>query len=111
MVRKGEASLRITGCSGIYNAGDFKYCTKIERYPLRGKDRITAYHTKQLDLFRLELLARIGIMQREQPQQYGQEYSSFDIFLSHDWPKGKCGLIEKWRNTETCRNCTPSSPF
>jgi lariat debranching enzyme len=52
-VRKGGKSIRITGCSGIYNASDFKYCTRVERYPLRGKDRITAYHTKQVDLFRL----------------------------------------------------------
>jgi lariat debranching enzyme len=88
-VRKGGASLRISGCSGIYNASDFKYCTRLERYPLRGKDRITAYHTKQVDLFRLELLARINLMQIEQPEQYGEGYSSFDIFMSHDWPKGK----------------------
>lgn len=88
-VRKGEASLRISGCSGIYNSSDFKYCTRIERYPLKGKDRITAYHTKQVDLFRLELLARINLMQKQQPQVYGESYSNFDIFLSHDWPKGK----------------------
>lgn len=53
-----------------------------------GKDRITAYHTKQVDLFRLELLARINQMSKEQPAEYGAGYSNFDIFLSHDWPKG-----------------------
>ena len=52
-VKKGTRKLRITGCSGIYNHSDFKYSTNIERYPLRGKDRITGYHTKQLDIFRL----------------------------------------------------------
>ena len=52
-VRKGSKKLRITGCSGIYNHTDFKYCTKVETYPLRGKERITAYHTKQIDIFRM----------------------------------------------------------
>lgn len=55
---------------------------------MMGKDRITAYHTKQVDLFRLELLARINLMLKEQPTEYGPGYSNFDIFLSHDWPKG-----------------------
>jgi lariat debranching enzyme len=52
-VRKGQKRLRITGSSGIYNHSDFKYCTRVERYPLRGKERITAYHTKQVDAFRM----------------------------------------------------------
>ena len=87
-VRKGSKSIRITGCSGIYNAKDFKYSTRVERYPLRGHDKVTAYHTKQIDLFRLELLARITQMQKDQPQIYGEAYPSFDVFMSHDWPKG-----------------------
>jgi len=61
---KGDKRLRITGASGIYKQQDFKYCTRIENYPLRGKDRITAYHIKQLDLYRLELLARIVQMKK-----------------------------------------------
>ena len=87
-VVKGNKRLRITGASGIYNQADFKYCTRVESYPLRKKDRITAYHTKQHDIYRLELLARIVQMKKEKPQFYGAEDTNFDIVLSHDWPKG-----------------------
>lgn len=52
-VRKGKKKLRITGSSGIYNHSDFKYCTRLERYPLRGKEKITTYHSKQVDAFRM----------------------------------------------------------
>jgi hypothetical protein len=63
-VVKGNKRIRITGSSGIYNHSDFKYCTRIERYPLKRKDRITAYHNKQLDMYRMELLARINQMKK-----------------------------------------------
>ena len=59
IVRKGNKKIRITGLSGIYNHRDFQFLIKTERIPLHGKDRISAYHTKQLDIFRLELLGRI----------------------------------------------------
>jgi hypothetical protein len=86
---KGKERIRITGCSGIFNQSDFKYCTRIERYPLRGKERITAYHIKQLDMFRMELLSRITTMKRERPETFGSDDLNFDIMLTHDWPKGK----------------------
>jgi lariat debranching enzyme len=93
IVTKGKHRLRVTGCSGIYNNSDFKYCTRIERFPLRSKDRITAYHIKQVDIFRMELLARISIMKKESPENFGKEDGNFDIMLSHDWPKGIYALI------------------
>ena len=67
LLRKGGQCLRVTGASGIFKSNDFKYTTRLERYPLKGKDKITAYHSKQLDLLRLELLARISTMQKAQP--------------------------------------------
>ena len=51
-VRKGSQRVRVTGLSGIYNHRDFQYITKTEKIPLYGKDRISAYHTKQIDVFR-----------------------------------------------------------
>lgn len=36
-------------------------------------------------------------MQKEQPEVYGQAYSEFDIFMSHDWPKGKQKIIYRYR--------------
>jgi lariat debranching enzyme len=58
-VKKGTTKIRITGFSGIYNHQDFKYVTKIEKYPLKGKDKIISYHLKQLEVYRVELLARL----------------------------------------------------
>ena len=52
-----------------------------------------AYHTKQIDIFRLELLARLGVMKKTKPEEYGADNSSFDIMLSHDWPKSNTQSI------------------
>jgi hypothetical protein len=41
-----------------------------------------------MDIYRMELLARITTMKREKPEIYGSNDTSFDIMLSHDWPKG-----------------------
>lgn len=62
-----NTSIRICGMSGIYNHRDFQYILKTERIPLYGKDRISAYHLKQLDVFRMELFSRISIMKKQQP--------------------------------------------
>jgi lariat debranching enzyme len=53
IVKKGNTQLRISGLSGIYKHHDFKFITRTENYPLRGKDKITAYHLKQLDVYRM----------------------------------------------------------
>lgn len=58
-LRKGDKRIRISGLSGIYNDYDFKYCLRTERVPLMGKSKVSCYHVKQLDILRLELLARI----------------------------------------------------
>ena len=47
-LKKGSQKIRISGLSGIYHHRDFKYALKTERIPLYGKDRIVAYHLKQL---------------------------------------------------------------
>ena len=47
-LKKGDQRIRISGLSGIYNHRDFQYSLKTERIPLYGKDRIVAYHLKQL---------------------------------------------------------------
>jgi len=63
-VKKGDVSIRISGMSGIYNHRDFQYTLKTEKIPLYGNDKISAYHIKQLECYRLELLSRIGLMKR-----------------------------------------------
>jgi lariat debranching enzyme len=59
---KGTQKIRITGISGIYNDHDFKYGIKTENIPLTGSSLISNYHVKQIEIFRMELLARIAIM-------------------------------------------------
>lgn len=86
-VCKGGMRVRVTGLSGIYNDHDFKYCLRTERIPLAGKAKISAYHIKQIEILRMELLARLEIMKQEDPAKYGSDSHPFDIFLTHDWPK------------------------
>jgi lariat debranching enzyme len=62
---KGAHRLRITGASGIYNHQSFQHHLSLEPTPLKGRNRITSYHTKQIDMFRLELLGRIAMMQQQ----------------------------------------------
>lgn len=52
-VTKGSTRVRISGMSGIYNHRDFQYTLKPERIPLYGSSKISAYHLKQLEIFRL----------------------------------------------------------
>ena len=52
-LKKGAQKIRISGLSGIYNHRDFKYILKTERIPLYGKDRVNAYHLKQLETLRM----------------------------------------------------------
>lgn len=71
-VRKGNFKLRVTGLSGIFNYKDFM-SNRIEPFPLASSDLIASYHCKQIDIFKLDLLAR-------------NTSEQLDVFLSHDWP-------------------------
>ena len=75
IVRKKSTNtqLRISGLSGIYNERDFHYALRTERIPMYGKSRISAYHVKQLEIFRMELLARVLMMKKEDPKKYGAD--------------------------------------
>lgn len=64
--------MRITGLSGIFNFKDYMN-NKLEIFPFVGSDTISSYHCKQIDIFKMELLAQNATEQ-------------FDVFLSHDWP-------------------------
>lgn len=66
--------LRIAGVSGIHNN---RNCNKgrYERMPLDEQSIKSVYHTRRLDIFRLQLLSKNAI-----------EKNPIDIFLSHDWP-------------------------
>ena len=66
--------LRIAGVSGIYN---FRNCNRgrFEKMPLDDQSMRSIYHTRRLDVFRLQLLSKNA-----------QEHDPIDIFLSHDWP-------------------------
>lgn len=67
-------NLRIAGVSGIYN---FHSCNKgrFEKMPLNDQTLRSVYHTRRLDIFRLQLLSK-GI----------EEKDPLDVFISHDWP-------------------------
>lgn len=66
--------LRIAGVSGIYN---FRNCNKgrFECMPLDDQSIRSIYHTRRLDIFRLQLLSKNA-----------EENNPIDVFLSHDWP-------------------------
>jgi hypothetical protein len=68
-----------------------------EKIPLYGGAKISAYHVKQLEIYRLELMARINQMKKEEPKTYGNNHKGFDIFLSHDWPKSKKYILFRYR--------------
>lgn len=67
--------LRIAGVSGIYNFRNSNR-GRFECMPLDDQSIRSIYHTRQLDVFRLQLLSKK--VDNEQPP--------IDIFLSHDWP-------------------------
>lgn len=66
--------LRIGGISGIYN---YHSCNKgrFERMPLNDQSMRSIYHTRRLDVFRLQLLSKNIVNNK-----------MFDVFISHDWP-------------------------
>lgn len=66
--------LRIAGLSGIYNYFNHKK-GRFERMPLERESIKSVYHTRQLDVFRLQLLSKNS-----------EQKSPIDVFLSHDWP-------------------------
>lgn len=65
---------RIAGISGIYNRSN---CNRgrYERMPLDEQSIKSVYHTRRLDVFRLQILS-----------QNAQEKNPIDIMISHDWP-------------------------
>lgn len=66
--------LRIVGVSGIYNYHNHKKA-RFETMPLNDDTMRSIYHTRELDVFRLQLLSRRA-----------NEQNRIDMFLSHDWP-------------------------
>ncbi|XP_067636953.1 lariat debranching enzyme [Eurosta solidaginis] len=62
--------IRIAGLSGIYKGHDYLR-GRFEYAPYTDATRISVYHVRQLEVFRLKQLT-------------GQ----IDIFMSHDWPRG-----------------------
>lgn len=67
-------NLRIAGVSGIYN---YHNCNKgrFEKMPLDDQTIRSVYHTRALDVFRLQLLSKRA-----------EQQEPIDVFLSHDWP-------------------------
>lgn len=65
--------LRIAGASGIYN---FRNCNKgrYERMPLDDQSIKSIYHTRRLDIFRLQLLSK------------NVDKNPIDVVITHDWP-------------------------
>ncbi|KAK9834807.1 hypothetical protein WJX81_000122 [Elliptochloris bilobata] len=62
--------IRIGGLSGIYNANHYRK-GHFERPPYTSATMRSAYHVRELEVFRLAQLKR-----------------PLDVFLSHDWPRG-----------------------
>lgn len=82
--------LRIAGVSGIYNKFN---CGRgrFETLPLDDSALRSVYHTRKLDIFRLQLLSRnVG----DNP---------IDVFISHDWPR----LIYEHGNKEQLMRFKP----
>jgi lariat debranching enzyme len=76
---KGDTRVRITGLSGIFNFKDYMH-NRLEPLPFVGSDTISSYHCKQIDIFKLDILA-------------ANTTNQFDIFLSHDWPTCTINVI------------------
>lgn len=65
--------LRIAGISGIYNSYSYNR-GRFEEMPLNNDTLRSIYHTRRLDVFRLQLLSKIA------------NNDHIDVFMSHDWP-------------------------
>ncbi|CAL2028945.1 unnamed protein product [Caenorhabditis brenneri] len=72
------AGLRIAGLSGIYSFGDFEY-SHYERPAFEERDVKSAYHVRNVDMFRLRQL---------KPANEDKSSNPIDIMLTHDWPTG-----------------------
>lgn len=73
------AGLRIAGLSGIYAHFDAQF-SHFERPPFTDKEIKSAYHTRNVDVFRLRQL---------KAQADDKLSNPIDIMFSHDWP---CGI-------------------
>lgn len=71
--------LRIAGLSGIFKSNDY-LLNHYERLPFPGHAVKSAYHVRQIDVMKLDLLS-----------------PPVDICLSHDWPTGieRCGNLNE----------------
>ncbi len=65
ILSKGCLKVRVSWLSGIYKHYDFKNILKREPYPLKEKEKISSYHQKQIDLYRLELFSRLLVLKAE----------------------------------------------
>ncbi|UMM13738.1 hypothetical protein L5515_001866 [Caenorhabditis briggsae] len=72
------AGLRIAGLSGIYSHGDVEF-SHYERPAFAERDVKSAYHVRNVDMFRLRQLKAANNDKLSNP---------IDIMLSHDWPGG-----------------------
>ncbi|PAV78313.1 hypothetical protein WR25_19803 [Diploscapter pachys] len=72
------AGLRIAGLSGIYGAKNFRK-GHYERPPFGRDTIVTAYHVREVDVFRLKQL---------KPPDADESSNPIDIMISHDWPGG-----------------------
>lgn len=77
--------LRIAGISGIYNFNNYT-CGYFETQPYDRSTKRSAYHVREFDVKKLELV--------KEP---------VDIFISHDWPQG----IEQMGNVEDLLRTKP----
>ncbi|KAF1770997.1 hypothetical protein GCK72_002821 [Caenorhabditis remanei] len=72
------AGLRIAGLSGIYKIFDAEF-SHHERAPFNENSIKTAYHVRNVDMFRLRQL---------KPANDDKTSNPIDIMLTHDWPGG-----------------------
>lgn len=69
--------IRIGGLSGIWKPHDY-HKGHYEKMPYDENSKRSAYHIRQLEIFRLNQINSSKFTEKNQ----------FDIFLTHDWPKG-----------------------
>jgi lariat debranching enzyme len=87
VVRVG--GLRVGGLSGIFNGKHYRV-GHYEVPPYSDSDIRSVYHTRQLEVYKLDLLAALASLDGSQPslETRGQK-PVVDVFVSHDWP---CGI-------------------
>ena len=59
-VKKGEFEIKIAGISGIYNEKNFFMRKNIDKLPLDGYTKRSAYHSRELEIFKLYTVIRLN---------------------------------------------------